>query len=124
VGGGDCTTNGLNGRQWSIGYTYSPAKTFDIYASYYETDNGRSASYTFFPLVTEVAPGATTRAFGVGMLYMFDVTMGFGGPKQPAQTPAAPETPTAPSEQPVPEPPASTPPAETPAPTPPAPAPA
>jgi predicted porin len=115
VGGASCTTNGLEGRQWSVGYTYSPAKTVDIYASYYETDNGRSATYGFFPMVVPIAPGVTTRGFGVGILYMFDFTVGFGGPKQPPEAPAAPAAP--------PEPPAA-PPAEPPAPAPPAPGPA
>src|SRR6187399_883015 len=49
-----CTTNGLNGMQWSVGYTYSPVKTFDIYASYAQVSNGRSATYGEFPPVVPV----------------------------------------------------------------------
>jgi hypothetical protein len=116
VGGASCTTNGLAGRQWSVGYTYSPAKTVDIYAAYYEMNNGRSASYGLYPPVAPVSPGVTTRAFGVGILYLFDVSVGFGGPKQPPEPPGAPAEP--------PEPPAAEPPAEPPAPAPPAPGPA
>lgn len=119
VGGVSCTTNGLHGRQWSVGYTYSPAKTVDIYASYYEMNNGRSATYGLYPMVVPIAPGSTTRAFGVGILYMFDFTVGFGGPKQSPEEPAAPAAPAAPPEQP-----AVAPPAEPPAPAPPAPGPA
>ncbi|MBN2576110.1 MAG: porin [Deltaproteobacteria bacterium] len=117
VGGGACTTNGLNGLQWSVGYTFSPAETFDIYASYYEMRNGRSATYGLFPFVVPVEPGTTTRAFGLGILYMFDVSLGFfGGPNEP---PEATQPPAAP-----PEPPTAAPPAEAPAPEPPAPEPA
>jgi predicted porin len=103
AGGGACTTNGLEGRQWSIGYTFSPAKTVDLFASYYEMDNGRSGTYALIPAVVPIAPGSTTRGFGVGILYLFDVSMGFGASK-PAEAPAA-----------SPEPPAPAPPAEPPA---------
>ena len=117
VGGGVCTTNGLNGLQWSVGYTFSPTETFDVYASYYEMRNGRSATYGLFPFVVPVEPGTTTRAFGLGILYMFDVSLGsFGRPKEPAETAAPAAVP--------PEPPAAAPPAEPPAPAPPAPGPA
>ena len=57
AGGGPCTTNGLDGRQWSVGYTFSPAKTVDIYASFYELANGRSGTHALFPLVVPIAPG-------------------------------------------------------------------
>ena len=117
VGGGACTTNGLDGLQWSIGYTFSPAPTVDIYASIYEMRNGRSGTYGLFPFIVPVEPGTTTRGFGLGFLYMFDVSLGsFGGPEEP---PEATPTPAA-----SPEPPATAPPAEAPAPTPPAPVPA
>ena len=88
VGGLPCTTNGLNALQWSLGYTFSPAKTFDIYAAYYEMRTGRSATYGLFPAVVPISPGADTHAFGVGFMYLFDITLGFGGANQPA--PAAP----------------------------------
>jgi predicted porin len=110
VGGASCTTNGLNGRQWSVGYTYSPTKSTDIYASYYEMANGRSGTYGLYPPVVPIAAGSTTRGFGVGILYMFDVTVGVGAAKRPPET--------------SPEPPAAAPPAEPPAPPPPAPGPA
>jgi predicted porin len=117
VGGASCTTNGLEGREWSLGYTYSPAKTVDIYASYYEMNNGRSAGYGLQPMVGSVVPGVTTRGFGVGILYLFDFTVGFGGHQPPPETPAA--TPAAPAEAP-----AAVPPAEPPAPASPEPGPA
>lgn len=78
VGNLGCTTNGLNARQWSVGYTFSPAKTFDIYFGYSQVTNGRSASYGLFPPVAPVAPGSTTDSFGVGFLYTFDVTVNVG----------------------------------------------
>jgi predicted porin len=116
AGGAPCTTNGLDGRQWSVGYTYSPAKTVDIYASVYELANGRSGTHAFFPPVVPIAPGSTTRAAGVGILYIFDFTTHIGGPKPPPEVlPAAPAA--------APEPPAAAPPAEAPAPAAPAPEP-
>lgn len=95
VGNLPCTTNGLNGLQWSAGYTFSPAKTVDIYVSYYEMRTGRSATYGLFPPVVPVAPGSDTHAFGLGIMYIFDITVGFGGakppPAAPVEEPAAPE---------------------------------
>ncbi len=79
VGGFPCTTNGLSGMQWSVGYTYSPIKTFDIYGSFYQMSNGRSATYGLFPPVAPVSPGVTTTGFGIGFLYMFDFTTPIGG---------------------------------------------
>jgi hypothetical protein len=94
AGGGTCTTNGLDGRQWSVGYSYSPTKTLDIYASVYELANGRSGTHAFFPPVVPIAPGSTTRAGGVGILYIFDFTTMIGGAKAPPAAP--PEQPAAP----------------------------
>ena len=89
VGDLPCTTNGLNGMQWSVGYTYSPVKTFDIYASYAQVSNGRSATYGEFPPVVPVAPGVTTHSFGVGFLFTFEATVALGGAKKPEEKPAA-----------------------------------
>ena len=100
-GGWARTTNGLDGRQWSVGYTYSPAKTVDIYASVYELANGRSGTHGLFPQVVPITPGSTTFAAGVGILYIFDFTTQIGGPKPPPAAPAAPpEQPAAPPAQP------------------------
>ena len=91
-----CTTNGLNALQWSVGYTFSPVKTFDIYASYYEMHNARSGAYGFFPPVVPLAPGTTTHAFGLGFMFIFDVTTKFGGKPEtpePAPPPAPVTTP-------------------------------
>jgi len=114
AGGAPCSTSGLEGRQWSLGYTFSPAKTVDIYASVYELANGRSGTHALFPPVVPIAPGSTTRGAGVGILYIFDFTTKIGGPKPP-EPPATPPAPPA-------EPPAPPPSAEPPAPPPPAPA--
>jgi predicted porin len=115
VGQLPCTTNGLNGLQWSVGYTFSPAKTVDLYASYYEMRNGRSGSYALFPPVVPISPGSTTTAFGLGIMFLFDVSARFGGneqppaappatPKRPAATPPAEAQPAAPPEKPEVEP--------------------
>lgn len=72
VGGGSASTRGLGALQWSVGYSYRVAKTADVYASYYEVRNERSASYSVFPGFGTVAPGADTRGFGLGVLYTFD----------------------------------------------------
>ncbi|HNX95956.1 MAG TPA: porin [Holophaga sp.] len=65
------TTNGLGGRQWAIGYSYGLSKQADLYASAYGMENNPSAQYTAFPPLAAVAPGASTRGFGIGILYTF-----------------------------------------------------
>ena len=72
VGGGACSTDGLGGRQWSIGYSYSLARSADLFAAYYQMDNDRSATHAVFPSPGTLAPGSTTRGIGVGFLYTFD----------------------------------------------------
>jgi len=74
AGGGACTVKGLGATQWSIGYSYSLAKSADLFAAYYEMGNQRSAAYAVFPSPGTVAPGATTRGFGLGFLYTFDAS--------------------------------------------------
>ena len=71
VGGGVATTNGLGGAEYSVGYTYSLSKAADIFLSYYGMTNDRSASYAVFPSPGIVAPGASTKGFGLGLLYAF-----------------------------------------------------
>ncbi|MBN1607220.1 MAG: porin [Polyangiaceae bacterium] len=127
-GGAPCTTNGLEGRVWSVGYTYSPAKTVDIFVAWYQMENNRSATYGFYPPVVPLSPGVKTIAYGLGILYTFDFTV-VGGSKPPAEAPAAtaaPEPPAAeaPAATAAPEPPAAEAPAATAAPEPPAEAPA
>jgi predicted porin len=87
VGDQPCTTNGLNGLQWSVGATFSPAKTVDIYASYYEMRNGRSGTYALFPPVVPISPGSTTTAFGLGIMFLFDVTWKYGAKPEPTTPP-------------------------------------
>jgi predicted porin len=89
VGNLPCSTNGLSATQWSVGYTYSPAKTVDLYGAYYEMINERSASYGLFPPVAPVAPGTTTHAFGVGIQYIFEFTTTVGADEPPAEAPNA-----------------------------------
>jgi predicted porin len=71
VGGGPATTNGLGGTQWSLGYVYSLSKTADLFASVYGMNNDASASYSLFPPVGKIAPGADSKGFGLGILYTF-----------------------------------------------------
>jgi len=71
VGGASASTNGLGGKQWSLGYSYALSKSADLYASTYGMSNDRSASYALFPPLGTVAPGASTRGFGMGILYTF-----------------------------------------------------
>lgn len=81
VGGGACSTSGLAGTQWTIGYLYSLTGSADLFVAYYEMDNHRSASYAVFPSPGAVAPGADTRGFGVGLLFTFAGTAKFGAPQ-------------------------------------------
>jgi predicted porin len=76
VDGGPTTTNGLGATQWSVGYVYSLGKSTDLFASYYEIQNERSASYGPMTMagsanLSSIAPGSTVRGFGVGLLYTF-----------------------------------------------------
>jgi hypothetical protein len=73
VGGGSASTSGLGAQHWSLGYSYRIAKTADVFASWYEVRNDRSASYSPFPGFGAVAPGADSRGVGVGLLYTFDL---------------------------------------------------
>jgi predicted porin len=77
AGGGPCTANGLGATQLAAGYVYSLGANADVYAAYYQLANERSASYAAFPPMGTVAPGATTRGFGLGFLYTFDASWKF-----------------------------------------------
>ncbi len=71
VGGAPASTNGLAGRQFSLGYTYALSRAADLFVAYYGMNNDRSASYAVFPSPGAVAPGASTKGLGVGLLYAF-----------------------------------------------------
>jgi len=71
VGGGAATTNGLGAAEFSAGYSYSLSRAADLFAAFYGMNNDRSAQYAVFPSPGTVAPGASTRGFGVGLLYTF-----------------------------------------------------
>ena len=73
VGGASASTRGLGAQQWSIGYSYSVAKSADLYACYYGLRNDKSSSYSVFPGIGTVAPGGDTVGVGFGVLYTFDV---------------------------------------------------
>jgi len=77
AGGGACTANGLGATSLALGYSYALTKTADLFAAYYQTANQRSGSYAAFPSVGTVAPGGTSRGFGLGLLYTFDASWKF-----------------------------------------------
>jgi len=86
--------------------------------------NKDASAYGLVPAVVPVAPGVTIHAFGLGVLYTFDVTVGFTGAKkeEPPAAPVAPPEAAAPKAEPPPEAPEpkteAPPPAESPAPAP------
>ncbi len=71
TGGASATTDGLEGTQWSVGYSYGIAKNVDLFTSCYGMTNGRSGSLAEFPPVGTVAPGASTTGMGLGLLITF-----------------------------------------------------
>ncbi|BDU78140.1 porin [Mesoterricola sediminis] len=71
VGGGAASTDGLGGREYSLGYSYSLSRAADLFAACYGMRNDRSAQYAVFPSPGTVAPGADTRGLGVGLLFTF-----------------------------------------------------
>lgn len=71
TGGAATTTQGLEGSQWSLGYSYSLSRNVDLFMSYYGMTNGQSGSLAEFPPVGTVAPGADTKGFGIGALLTF-----------------------------------------------------
>lgn len=71
TGGVAATTDGLEGTQWSVGYSYALAKNVDLFTSYFGMTNGRSGSLAEFPPVGTVAPGASTKGLGLGLLLTF-----------------------------------------------------
>jgi len=70
-GGAAASTDGLEGTQWSAGYSYAIAKNVDLFTSYYGMTNGRSGTLAEFPPVGTVAPGANTTGMGLGLLITF-----------------------------------------------------
>lgn len=72
VTGGDCSTDGLGARQMTLGYLFRANSVTDLYAVAYRVENEKSSRYgTFPPAPPSPTLGATTQAFGVGMLYRF-----------------------------------------------------
>ncbi len=71
VNGSVCSTNQLGAMQYSIGGFYDFGKRVTLYASYFGVATDDAASYGIFPAVGNTAPGADTRAFGLGILYSF-----------------------------------------------------
>jgi len=71
TGGGTASTNGVAGREYALGYSFALSASSDLFASYYGMNNDRSASYALFPSPGTVAPGASTKGFGLGLLLTF-----------------------------------------------------
>jgi len=72
--GGGCHAKGLGATELTLGYSFALSRSAELFAAYYQLGNQRSASYAVFPSPGTVAPGATTRGFGLGFLYTFDVS--------------------------------------------------
>lgn len=70
VGGLACSTSGLDGKQWSLGWSTALSKRTEVYAAVYEVRNGHSAQYTTWPALF-AAPGADTRGLDVGVQHLF-----------------------------------------------------
>lgn len=73
VGGASCSTSGLGAKYFTLGYIYRLSKRTELFVTYYQLKNEESAQYSPGPVVSgaAVAPGADTRAFGVGMIHFF-----------------------------------------------------
>jgi predicted porin len=70
VGGLACSTNGLEGKLFTLGYIYSFSKRTDLFASYFRVENDESQRYGVL-FLTPIAPGADTRGIGLGILHSF-----------------------------------------------------
>ena len=68
-----CSTAGLGANYLTTGYIYRFSKRTEVFAMYYRMVNQESAQYSPGPAVNavSVAPGADTRAYGVGMIHFF-----------------------------------------------------
>jgi predicted porin len=73
AGGVSCVTNGLGANYMTAGYIYRFSKRTEVFAMYYRLVNEENAQYSPGPMVNgaTIAPGADTRAFGVGMIHFF-----------------------------------------------------
>lgn len=71
VDGSSVSTDGLSAKYFNLGYTYAVSKTFDVYACYYTILNDRAASYNSSAPALKASPGADTRSFGIGGVYLF-----------------------------------------------------
>ena len=72
VGGGACKTNGLDARQYTLGYSYSLSKRTDLYGFYTRVDNDANATYQFANAAgIGSAAGASNIGYGIGMRHTF-----------------------------------------------------
>ncbi len=73
VGGLACATNALGANYMTLGYIYRLSKRTELFAAYYRMTNKENAQYSPGPMVNgaSIAPGADTKAAGVGMIHFF-----------------------------------------------------
>ncbi|MGH8752115.1 MAG: porin [Burkholderiales bacterium] len=67
-----CSTNGLDARQYAVGYSYSFSKRTDVYALYTLINNGTFANYQLGNGATlPTGGGARNQGFGLGIRHVF-----------------------------------------------------
>jgi predicted porin len=73
VGGATCSTNNLSADYLTLGYIYRFSPRTEVFAAYYQMINKENAQYSPGPTVSTaaVAPGADTKAAGVGIWHSF-----------------------------------------------------
>jgi predicted porin len=71
VGGANCDTTGLDGRQISLGARYDFSKRTGVYVIYAKLTNGDSAQFNNTLTTTAVNPGVDPEQFGIGIVVSF-----------------------------------------------------
>jgi predicted porin len=70
-----CSSNGLDARQYVIGYSYSLSKRTDVYTLWSQTNNGPFAAYQLGnnnnAYSATIPAGARQQAFGLGIRHVF-----------------------------------------------------
>ena len=70
-GGADCSTDGLEGNQGSIGASYSLSRRTQLFAIAARLTNGKSARYNNADWLDAVTPGLDINQVAVGMVHSF-----------------------------------------------------
>ena len=68
-----CITTDLGAKYMTLGWIHRFSKRTEMVVAYYKMDNERNAQYSPGPAVNgvNVAPGADTQAFGIGLWHYF-----------------------------------------------------